>query len=326
MLGAIIGDQVGSRFEWHPIKTKDFQFFHEDCCWTDDTVLTIAVAEAIAANIDMVKTLRRYTLEHVTSYGLHYWDWANGRLGDGPYGSYGNGASMRVSGAAHFAHDIHECLAFAKASASVTHNHPEGIRGAQAVATAIYAALSGWKQPEIRALVQRISGYDFIPSVREFRQTAEFELKSWISVPRAIVCALEAENFEDAIRNAVSLGGDADTEAAIAGSIAEALFPIPEAMAVPALSKLPISLRSDYERLSTLSRAIERHPLSASQVDAIPVWDPSCLEKWVPPHAKPRPIIVYEPEPLPESYSLFAKPTLFQKARNLIDKAVSIWR
>lgn len=300
MYGAAVGDFVGSRFEWHPHKSKDFDLVHEGCFWTDDTVLTIAVADAIATKSDMAETLRRYTLEHVTSYGPHYWDWANGRLGDGPYGSWGNGASMRVSPAAWFASDIHECLMLAKLSASVSHDHPEAIRGAQAVATAIYAGLSGWSQAGIRNLLQRTSGYDLSLTVDDLRPVTEFELKSWISVPRAIICALEATSFEDAVRNAVSIGGDADTEAAIAGSIAEAIFGVPEDLAAMVVGRLPQGLQERLIQLSVLAQAVDRKPFKLQEAEAIPAWNPDCVERWQRVRAKPRPIIIYEPDDLPE--------------------------
>lgn len=299
MLGAIVGDFVGSRFEFHPFKSKEFDLIHEGCIWTDDSVLTIAVADALAGNLDMAATLRRYTVENVTSYGMHFWDWANKRYGsgDGPYGSWGNGASMRVSPAAWFARDIDECLRLAKASAEVSHNHPEAIRGAQAVAAAIYAALSGWSQSHIRSFIQRMSGYDLTPSVDDLRPTAQFEVKSWISVPRAIICALEATSFEDAIRNAVSLGGDADTEAAIAAAIVEPMFGVPRDLEVAAVTNLPPDLQDKLVAMKAASSAIRRAPLSRQDADAIPAWDPACVERWQIEQEAKRPVIVYEDEP-----------------------------
>lgn len=297
MLGAIVGDFVGSRFEFKPIKTKEFDLVHEACIYTDDSVLTIAVAEALANDLNMADTLRRHTVENVTSYGPAYWGWANGWIGPGPYGSWGNGASMRVSPAAWFAHSSFECLFRAWASAAVSHDHPEGIRGAQAVALSIYAAMSGWPQADIRKLIEDKFGYDLSKSVDEIRPISEFELKSWISVPRAIVCALEATSFEDAVRNAVSLGGDADTEAAIAGSIAEAIFGVPEELKEAAVKVLPNGLRRILADVIEQSSKVVRKPLSSEDVDEIPTWDPTCVERWNAERQPETTPIVYEPDP-----------------------------
>jgi ADP-ribosylglycohydrolase len=275
------GDFAGSRFEFKPIKTRDFDLVSDGCFWTDDTVLTAAVGLAIAQNRDMAKTLRFCTLEWIASYGPHYWDWANGRLGDGPYGSWGNGSSMRVSPAAWLARDVAECMRLARASAQVTHDHPEGIRGAEAVALAIYAGLSGWPRPAIRALVARVSGYDLSGTVDGIRSTAEFELKSWISVPRALVCAFEADTVEDAIRNAVSLGGDADTEAAIAASISETWSEVPPDLKAAALRQLPEDLRELYLRLAERAAAVKRRPLSREEAAGLLTWDPACVARWL---------------------------------------------
>lgn len=284
MYGAIVGDVVGSRHEFRPIKTKEFDLLHEGCFFTDDSVLTIAVADAIAYDTDMAASLRRYTLDNVTSYGPHYWDWANGRLGAGPYGSWANGAAMRVSAAAWFAHDIDECLLLAERSAKATHDHPEGVRGARAVAAAIFAGMSGWDARSIRDFVKKLSGYDLSQSVDDIRPKAEFELKSWVSVPRAIICALDATDFEDAVRNAVSLGGDADTEAAIAGSIAEVMFGIPEKIRTAALDRLPPHLREDAIHLREMAearlRASPRDPLHPDDIGYLPRWNPACVREW----------------------------------------------
>lgn len=300
MLGAIIGDYVGSRFEFNPIKIKQFELVHKDCSWTDDTVLTVAIADAFANSSDVATTLKRYTLEYVTSYGLHYWDWANDRLGDGPYGSWANGAAMRVSAAAYFARDVFECMKLAKISAEASHNHPEAVRGAQAVALAIYAARSGWSLNRIRDLIERTAGYDLKSSVADIRENAQFELKSWISVPRAIICAVEAVSFEDAIRNAISIGGDADTEAAMAAAIVEPIFKPAEDLASAVRSALPPELLQTLNTVQVAASEIEFTKLTEEQVAQLPVWNPSCMEDWTPPHAKPKPIIVYEPDPIDE--------------------------
>jgi len=298
MYGAIVGDFVGSRFEFSPTKSKDFELVHEGCIWTDDSVLTIAVADALASNLDMVSTLRRYTVDHVTSYGPHFWGWANGWYGDGPYGSWANGAAMRVSPAAWFAVSVEDCLRKAALSAEVSHNHPEGVRGAQAVACAVYAAITGWSQSEIRELVQSKFGYDLSSSVDDLRTVSSFELKSWISVPRAIVCALEATSFKDAIRNAISLGGDADTEAAIAGSIAESMFGVPDNLKAAAVGSLPVDLQERLSAVVDAAALIRRTPISLSDFANISVWDPLVVENWNAAQEAQRPVIVYEADPI----------------------------
>lgn len=298
MHGAVVGDFVGSRFEFDPIKSKDFELVHEGCIWTDDSVLTIAVADALASNLDMVSTIRRYTVDHVTSYGPHFWGWANGWYGDGPYGSWGNGAAMRVSPAAWFATSVDDCLQKAALSAEISHNHPEGVRGAQAVACAVYAAIMGRSQNEIRSLIQSKFGYDLSSSVDELRSISSFELKSWISVPRAIVCVLEATSFEDAIRNAISLGGDADTEAAIAGSIAEPLFGVPDHLKAAAVGSLPVDLQERLSAVVDAAALIRRTQISSSDFANIPVWDPSVVENWNAAQEAQRPVVVYEADPI----------------------------
>jgi ADP-ribosylglycohydrolase len=279
MYGAVIGDVVGSRFEFDPIKTTDFELFHENCIWTDDTVMTAAVGDALLHGSDMAATMRRWGKEYVTSYGHHFWDWLQDPT-MGPYGSYGNGSSMRVSAAAWLARDLAECLEMAKRSAEVSHNHPEGIRGAQATAAAIHAGLRGMDGQEIRTLIADLFGYDLSPAVREIRPANAFEIKSWISVPQALTCAFEASSFEEAIRLAVSIGGDADTQAAIAGSVAETLFAEPEALAAEALSRIPEPIAQMLAEVRRAGQAIPRPLLSAAEIAAVPRWDPESVVRW----------------------------------------------
>ena len=293
MLGAIVGDIVGSSREFNPIKTKDFPLFDGISQPTDDTVLTLAVGRAILDNLPFAETLRDYALAHPTSYGHGFWDWAmRGDLKS--YGSWGNGASMRTSACAWLASDLAEALNLAERQSSVTHDHPQAIRGAQATTLAIYLARVGWDPRAIRTYVARISGYDLSPSVDEFRETSQFEVNSWLSVPRAIVCALEARDFEDAIRNAVSLGGDADTEACIAGAIAEARFGgVPADLEREARSRIEgwddlledlAALRASVRSVAPLGKV--GPPLSA--------WKPACVDVWNAAH-RPAP----EPDPRP---------------------------
>ncbi|MGY3582012.1 ADP-ribosyl-[dinitrogen reductase] hydrolase [Bradyrhizobium sp. USDA 4341] len=279
MLGAIVGDIVGSRYEFNPIKTTEFDLMPPEAFWTDDTVMTLAVADALVHCKDMASTLRRWGKEYPTSYGLHFWDWIRDPH-KGPYGSWGNGASMRVSPAAWLAHDVQECLEFAKQSAEVTHNHPEGIRGAQATALAIYAARTGWTAAQIRDLVSQLFGYDLFAPVDEIRPGYVFEVKSWKSVPQAIICALNATSFDEAIRLAVSLGGDADTQAAIAGSIAEPLFGIPNDLAKQATSRLIEPMATALNEARTHAAGIRQRPIRDADKTSIPRWDPRANDRW----------------------------------------------
>ena len=279
MYGAVIGDIVGSRFEFDPIKTTEFELFHENCIWTDDTVMTVAVSDALVHGLDMASTMRRWGKEYVASYGLHFWDWLQDAA-KGPYGSYGNGSSMRVSAAGWLSRDLAECLNLAKRSAEVSHNHPEGIRGAQATAAAVHAGLRGMKAAEIKVLIEELFGYNLAPAVREIRPANAFEIKSWISVPQALTCALEATSFEEAIRLAVSIGGDADTQAAIAGSVAETLFPVSEDVAAQALARIPVPMATILEETGRAASSIPRLPIASSEIASVPRWDPSSVLRW----------------------------------------------
>tara|TARA_R110000751_G_scaffold78229_1_gene157763 strand:- start:624 stop:1394 length:771 start_codon:yes stop_codon:yes gene_type:complete len=243
MLGAIIGDIVGSIYEFDNHKSKDFEFFGEKCSFTDDTVHTIAVADWML-NRDkggpgladrLVHWSKKYPHK---SYGGMFQDWLSGREYEGkykPYGSYGNGSAMRVSPVVTLNGDHIED---AKKSAEVTHSHPEGIKGAQAVALAIYSAKRGSPPALIKREITDKYGYDLEESVDSIREWYDFDETCQGTVPQAIICALNATSFEDAIRNAISIGGDSDTVAAITGSIAEPIFWIPEDIRGKAMSYL----------------------------------------------------------------------------------------
>ena len=270
MLGAIVGDVVGSSREFAPIKSKDFELFEEASIYTDDTILTVAVASAIADGAPFAARLKEYANTFVSTYGRRFWDWVASSSME-PYGSWGNGAAMRVSPAAWLGRDLLHCLELARASAVATHDHPEAVRGAEATALAIYLARADYTATEISEIVAAKSGYDLSRSVDQVRSTCVFEEKSWVSVPEALICALQATSFEDALRNAVSIGGDADTQAAIAGSIAEPLFGVPENLAANALSLVPPPVREIY-----LAMREQVLPVvdPAAQLGMIPVWDP----------------------------------------------------
>jgi len=251
MIGAVIGDIVGSVYEWNNIKTKDFPLFGKKCFFTDDTVMTLAVAEGIMKGggpEDFISAMKKYgRLYPDAGYGGRFSGWL---LSDDskPYNSWGNGSAMRVSPAAWAFETLSEVEKCAEASAVVTHNHPEGIKGAQATAAAIFLARKGKPKAEIKAYIQSKYKYDLSRTVDEIRPGYTFNESCKQTVPEAITAFLESVNFEDAIRNAISLGGDSDTLAAITGSIAEAAYGIPEDIKVKALSYLDNRLLQVYSR------------------------------------------------------------------------------
>lgn len=217
--GAIIGDIVGSRFETMSYKRKDFQLFAYSSCFTDDTVMTIAVAEALLTDGNFAAAMQKWGRRYPRAgYGGKFIEWI---FADDPkpYGSWGNGSAMRVSPCGLMARSLEEALELARQSAAVTHNHPQGIRGAQAIAAAVYMAKTGCSRAEIRAFIEK-NGYPLNRTLNEIRPGYGFDVSCQGSVPEAILCFLESADFEDAIRNAISLGGDSDTIAAMAGSIA----------------------------------------------------------------------------------------------------------
>lgn len=236
MLGAIIGDVVGSVYEFDSDKTKRFPLFSSGCSPTDDSLMTMAVGiTCVLANTQNESEFKRTLCSMMREIGRQYPDAGFGGefyswlMSDtmGAYGSYGNGSAMRVSPVAYAEDTLEDVERLAKWSAEVTHDHPEGIKGAQAVAAAIYLAKEGKSKDEIRAYIED-KYYDLDFTLDEIRPSYRFDVTCMGSVPQAIECFLEAEDFEDAIRNAISLGGDGDTIAAIAGAIAEAYFGIPD--------------------------------------------------------------------------------------------------
>ena len=246
MTGAIIGDVVGSRFEFDNYKSKDFEMFHTECDFTDDSVMTIAIAKALtqhetitdyeAFRKELIKVMHdvgnRYPY---CGFGGRFFDWILFRRTE-PYNSFGNGSAMRVSPVGWFANSLEECEKLAKATAEVTHNHPEGIKGAVSVAGAIYLARTGHTMDEIKEYVSKFYAIDF--TLGEIRDDYDFYEICQKSVPQAFEAFFESTSFEDAIRNAISIGGDSDTIAAITGSIAEAYYGVDEEMKETALSYL----------------------------------------------------------------------------------------
>ncbi|MDR1160455.1 MAG: ADP-ribosylglycohydrolase family protein [Syntrophomonadaceae bacterium] len=231
MIGAIIGDIVGSVYEWNNIKTKDFPLFREDCFFTDDTIMTVAVAEGVMKGgkaDDFIDAMKKYGRRYPDSgYGtrFRFWLFSDDRV---PYNSFGNGSAMRVSPVAWRARTLDEAEKYAEISAAVTHNHPEGIKGARATAAAIFLARTGKTKAEIKEYIEREYRYDLSRTLDEVRPGYYFDESCQGTVPEAIIAFLESTDFEDGIRNAVSLGGDSDTLAAITGSIGEAAYGIPE--------------------------------------------------------------------------------------------------
>jgi ADP-ribosylglycohydrolase len=224
MLGAIAGDIIGSLYENLRTKRKDFRLFTPVSVYTDDTVLTVAVADAILTGKSYGSTIKAYARRHpLRGYGPKFLLWM---LSPSirPYNSLGNGSAMRVSPVAHAFKTDEEVLEHAKRSAECTHNHPEGIKGAQATALAVFMARNKASKADIRTAISDLYGYDLSRRIDDIRPTYRISLTCPGSVPEAIIAFLDSENFEDAIRNAVSLGGDADTQAAIAGAIAEPFY------------------------------------------------------------------------------------------------------
>lgn len=224
MLGAIAGDIIGSVYEWGELKTKEFPLFRGDNSFTDDTVLTVAVADSILSNADYGSKLREYYHAYpAAGYGARFRQWAEGN-DPAPYYSWGNGSAMRVSPVGYAYLTLAAVLDQAAASASVTHNHPEGIKGAQATAGAIFLARNKKTKAEIKDWVTITFGYQLDEPIAEIRKDYEFDQSCQGTVPAAIRAFLESTDFTDAIRNAISLGGDSDTLACITGGIAEAYY------------------------------------------------------------------------------------------------------
>ena len=243
MLGAIIGDIVGSRFEWNNYRAKDFEFFTPECFATDDSIMTLAIAKALMESKPDYSDLGTQAVHWMQKigrpyphcgYGGRFWDWiySNTPL---PYNSFGNGAAMRVSACGFVAHSLEEAKALSKAVTEVTHNHPEGIKGAEATTVAIYLARTGIDKAQIREIIDR-EYYPMNFTLDEIRETYLFNETCQNTVPQALMAFFESTDFEDAIRNAISIGGDSDTLAAITGGVAEAYYTVPEEIREAAIS------------------------------------------------------------------------------------------
>ncbi|OPH59051.1 hypothetical protein BC351_22250 [Paenibacillus ferrarius] len=258
MLGAVIGDVIGSIFEWHNTKSTDFKLYDRFTRFTDDTVLTVAVADAILNKkkhpirlLDHLDSKRLYASKlrqyarwyPNVGYGQNFEAWAMNKESK-PYRSYGNGSAMRVSPIGFAFNSIEEVLVESRRSALVTHNHRQGIRGAQAIASAVFLARSNHSKDEIRTFIQQRFKYNLKQKLDEIRPTYMFDPSCQGSVPQAIIAFLESTNFEDAIRKAISIGGDSDTIACMTGGIAQAFYKeIPKDIVSEVMLKLDLKLR-----------------------------------------------------------------------------------
>jgi ADP-ribosylglycohydrolase len=224
MLGAVAGDIIGSVYEFNNTHRYDFALFTPESFFTDDTVLTVAVADCILHGKDYARTIWEYGNRYPgRGYGGRFRDWLASKDLK-PYNSFGNGSAMRVSPVGFAFDTLDETLAEARRSAEVTHSHPEGIKGAQAVAAAIFLARRGESKPRIKEYITSTFGYDLSRTLDEIRPTYSFDETCQGSVPEAIISFLESNDYEDAIRKAVTLGGDSDTIACITGGIAQAFY------------------------------------------------------------------------------------------------------
>ncbi len=224
MLGAIAGDIIGSVYEWNNIKKTDFPLFDKDCFFTDDSVLTVAVADCLLHGLDYVSTFKKYARIYPDAgYGGTFSRWMMSK-NSAPYNSWGNGSAMRVSPIGFAFDTLDETLVNAKRSAEVTHNHPEGIKGAQSTAAAIFLARNGKSKDEIRDYIETNFHYDLSEPLDSIRKWYKFDVSCQGTVPPAIIAFIESNDFEDAIRKAISIGGDSDTVACVTGGIAHAFY------------------------------------------------------------------------------------------------------
>ncbi len=269
MLGAIIGDIVGSRFEWHNYKSKDFEFLNYQCFFTDDSVMSLALCKALLQSGNGFADLSEQAITCMREFGKNY---PHAGYGGGfsswllsvnpqPYNSFGNGAAMRVSGCGYVANSIEEAKRLSKAVTEVTHNHPEGLKGAEAVAVAVFLARSGWNLLEIRDYIVK-NYYRIGFTLDSIREEYDFDVTCQGSVPQALEAFFESTDFEDAIRNAILIGGDSDTIAAITGAVAEAYYGIPTEIRKHALTFL------DERLLAILVEFENKYPSKIEKIQA----------------------------------------------------------
>ena len=262
MLGAILGDIVGSIYEFDNIKTKEFELFDKECFFTDDSVMTIAIAEALMQteeiNEENLEDFKENLITVMHEIGVKYPDCGYGghflvwilRNKREPYNSFGNGSAMRVSAVGWYARTLEEAELIARATAEVSHNHPEGIKGAVATAGAVFLARCGATMDELRDYISKYYTIDF--TIDEIRPIYDYDITCQGTVPQAMQVFFESTNFEDAIRNAISIGGDSDTLAAITGAVAEAYYGIPDDLKETTLSYLDERLLDITERFEDI--------------------------------------------------------------------------
>jgi len=250
MIGALIGDIVGSIYEWDNQKSKEIKLFTSKSFFTDDTVMTLAIASALMHIDEDLKTWQKHLIETMQTlgrkypnagYGEHFMYWILSK-NPKPYYSFGNGAGMRVSPVAYVGKTLEEVKFLAQLVTEVTHNHPEGLKAAEAIAVAIFMAKEKKHKTEIKTYLQK-HYYPLDLTLDQIRPTYKFDVTAQGSTPQAIVAFLESDSFEDAIRNAISIGGDSDTIAAMTGSIAEAYYGVPKVLEDKALSYLTSELK-----------------------------------------------------------------------------------
>ena len=262
MIGAILGDIVGSIYEFDNIKTKEFELFDKECFFTDDSVMTIAIAEALMQteeiNEENLEDFKENLITVMHEIGVKYPDCGYGghflvwilRNKREPYNSFGNGSAMRVSAVGWYARTLEEAELIARATAEVSHNHPEGIKGAVATAGAVFLARCGATMDELRDYISKYYTIDF--TIDEIRPIYDYDITCQGTVPQAMQVFFESTNFEDAIRNAISIGGDSDTLAAITGAVAEAYYGNPDDLKETTLSYLDERLLDITERFEDI--------------------------------------------------------------------------
>ena len=273
MLGSITGDVVGSVYEWNNIKHKDFEpLFSPTAFFTDDSILTVALMDAINRNASYDGVMRWYHTQYPTAgYGDMFYNWCKYDT-NVAYNSWGNGSAMRTSAVGYAYDTIEEVLEKAKHFASFTHNHPEGIKGAQATSACIFMARKGATKEEIRTYITNQFGYDLNRTIDDIRPAYEFNESCQGTVPEAIVAFLDSTDFEDAIRCAISLGGDSDTLTCITGGIAEAFYgDIPQEIANQAMHALTPQMRNVvvkfYDKYRPSETIVTAHKLATMFVD-----------------------------------------------------------
>lgn len=245
MRGAIAGDIIGSVYENEPVKHKNFPLYGRESRFTDDTVLTIAVADSLLSGKSYAASMKQWGRKYpLAGYGQNFYQWLMSRCSVA-YNSYGNGSAMRVSPVGWAFDSLDRTLKESQKSAEVTHNHPEGIKGAQVVAGCIFLCRQKKTKAEIKEWVENFSGYELNRTTESIRPGYGFEVSCQKSVPEAVICFLESDSYESAVRLAVSLGGDADTQACISGAIAQAFYnDLPKEVVKETEKRLPDNMKA----------------------------------------------------------------------------------